>query len=62
MLRQVYTKLAFLADGSDSDAALSEALTSMLNTLISSSERGQLTLAAQAPGFMTIAVEQEHVD
>lgn len=62
VLRQVHTKLAFLADGSDSETALSEALTSLLNTLISSSEAGQLTLPAQARGFKTIAVDQEFVD
>jgi uncharacterized protein YegL len=59
VLRRVHTKLAFLADGSDSEAALSEALTSLLNTLISSSERGQLTLPAHTPGFVTL--DREYV-
>lgn len=62
VLRQVYTKMAFLADGSDSDSALSEAITSLLNTLISSSERGGLTLPTQTAGFRTIAIDAEYMD
>lgn len=59
VLCQVHNKLAFLADGSDSEAALSEALSSMLNTLISSSEQGRLTLSTHAPGYTTIDIKQE---
>lgn len=62
VLKQVYTKLAFLADGSDSEAALSEALSSMLNTLINSAENNQLTLVAQTTGFQTIALDREYMD
>lgn len=62
VLRQVYTKMAFLADGSDSDSALSEAITSLLNTLISSSDQGRLTVPSETSGFKTIAIDTEYMD
>jgi len=62
VLSKVATKAAFIADGSDTEAALSQAIASLLNSLISSSEAGKMQIPAQPQGFEYIPVSQEYVD
>lgn len=60
VLAKVSTKAAFLADGSgQQDEALSQAINSMLNSLVASARAGEIQLPVTAPtGYRSIAVEE----
>ncbi|MGW5942940.1 vWA domain-containing protein [Streptomyces celluloflavus] len=62
VLEQVATKALFIADGSDTESALSAAITGLLNTLIASSKTGQMQIATDVKGFQYVEVAQEYVD
>ncbi|MFJ8931355.1 VWA domain-containing protein [Streptomyces sp. NPDC102364] len=62
VLEQVATKALFIADGSDTESALSAAITGLLNTLIASSKSGQMQIATDVKGFNYVEVAQEYVD
>ncbi|MCX5535251.1 VWA domain-containing protein [Streptomyces sp. NBC_00006] len=62
VLEQVATKALFIADGSDTESALSAAITGLLNTLIASSNSGQMHIATDVKGFNYVEVAQEYVD
>ncbi|WP_406159320.1 VWA domain-containing protein [Streptomyces sp. NBC_00882] len=62
VLQQVATKALFIADGTDTESALSSAITALLNTLIASSKTGQMNIPTDAKGFEYIPVAQEFVD
>ncbi len=62
VLEQVATKALFIANGSDTESALSAAITGLLNTLIASSRTGQMQIATEVEGFEYVPVVQEYVD
>ncbi|MGW2279209.1 vWA domain-containing protein [Streptomyces sp. NPDC001770] len=62
VLEKVATKALFIADGSDTESALSEAITGLLNTLIASSATGRMQIATDVRGFTYVEVAQEYVD
>ena len=62
VLEQVATKALFIADGSDTESALSAAITGLLNTLIASSKTGRMQIATDVQGFNYVEVAQEYVD
>ncbi|MDH6139166.1 uncharacterized protein YegL [Kitasatospora sp. GP30] len=62
VLERVATKALFVADGSDTESALSGAISSLLNTLIASSQTGKMTIPTDVKGFEYIQVAQEYVD
>ncbi|MFD7577591.1 VWA domain-containing protein [Kitasatospora sp. NPDC059817] len=62
VLKEVATKALFIADGSDTESALSGAITGLLNTLIASSQTGQMHIATDVKGFEYVQVAQEYVD
>ncbi|MET7484070.1 VWA domain-containing protein [Streptomyces sp. NPDC005538] len=62
VLEQVATKALFIADGTDTESALSEAIAGLLNTLVASSKTGQMQIATEVKGFKYIPVTQEYVD
>ena len=51
VLEQVATKALFIADGSDTESALSGAISGLLNTLIASSNTGQMQIATDVKGL-----------
>lgn len=62
VLEKVATKALFIADGSDTESALSGAITGLLNTLIASSKTGGMTISTDVKGFNYVEVAQEYVD
>ncbi|MER5640560.1 VWA domain-containing protein [Kitasatospora sp. NPDC002227] len=62
VLEQVATKALFIADGSDTESALSGAISGLLNSLIASSRTGQTQIATEVKGFEYVQVAQEYVD
>lgn len=62
VLEQVATKALFIADGSDTESALSAAISGLLNSLIASSKTGQMQIATDVKGFEYVQVAQEYVD
>ncbi|MER5437550.1 VWA domain-containing protein [Streptomyces sp. NPDC002790] len=62
VLEQVATKALFIADGSDTESALSAAITGLLNTLIASSQSGHMRIDTNVQGFNYVEVAQEYVD
>jgi uncharacterized protein YegL len=58
VLARVATKAAFIADGSgDQQEALTAAINSLLNSLVSSARTEEMQIPVQAPGYRSIAVE-----
>jgi uncharacterized protein YegL len=62
VLEKVATKALFIADGSDTESALSGAITALLNTLIASSAAGTMNIPTNVDGFTYVPVTQEFVD
>ncbi|MFJ8476743.1 VWA domain-containing protein [Kitasatospora sp. NPDC094011] len=62
VLQAVATKALFIADGTDTESALSGAISGLLNTLIASSQTGQMQIATDVKGFEYVQVAQEYVD
>ncbi|MGW2372018.1 MULTISPECIES: vWA domain-containing protein [Kitasatospora] len=62
VLQEVATKALFIADGTDTESALSGAISGLLNTLIASSQTGQMQIATDVKGFEYVQVAQEYVD
>ncbi|MFJ4186265.1 VWA domain-containing protein [Kitasatospora sp. NPDC089509] len=62
VLQEVATKALFIADGTDTESALSGAISGLLNTLIASSQTGQMQIATDVKGFEYVQVTQEYVD
>ena len=62
VLEKVATKALFLANGSDTETALSQAISTLLNTLIVSSERREMLIPTQTPGYDYIPIAHEYVD
>jgi hypothetical protein len=62
VLENVATKALFIADGSDTESALSGAITGLLNTLIASSAAGTMNIPTNVNGFTYVPVTQEFVD
>ncbi|WP_031078163.1 vWA domain-containing protein [Streptomyces sp. NRRL WC-3742] len=62
VLKVVATKALFIADGSDTESALSGAISGLLNSLIASSQTGQMNIATDVKGFEYVQVAQEYVD
>ncbi|WP_031525369.1 vWA domain-containing protein [Streptomyces sp. NRRL F-5123] len=62
VLEKVATKALFIADGSDTETALSGAISGLLNTLIASSRSGHMEIATNVTGFEYVQVAQEFVD
>lgn len=62
VLEQVATKALFLANGSDTESALSGAISNLLNTLIASSQSGTMQISTEVRGFEYVQVPQEYVD
>ncbi|SEG49385.1 Uncharacterized conserved protein YegL, contains vWA domain of TerY type [Actinacidiphila yanglinensis] len=62
VLEQVATKALFIADGSDTESALSSAISGLLNTLIASSQTGTMLIDTDVKGFEYVPVAQEYVD
>jgi uncharacterized protein YegL len=62
VLEKVATKALFLANGSDTETALSEAISSLVSSLIQSSSTAEFQIPTRAPGFDYIKVAQEYVD
>ncbi|MFG1997575.1 VWA domain-containing protein [Spirillospora sp. NPDC048911] len=58
VLGKVATKAAFVADGSsDQDAALAAAINSLLNSLVASSQAGEMQIPIRAEGYRTVPLE-----
>jgi uncharacterized protein YegL len=61
VLERVATKALFIADGSDTESALSGAIAGLLNSLIASSKTGRMQIATDVKGFEYVQVAQEYV-
>ncbi|WP_042377490.1 vWA domain-containing protein [Streptacidiphilus melanogenes] len=62
VLEKVATKALFIADGSDTESALSSAISGLLNSLIASSNTGEIRIATEVKGFEYVQVAQEYID
>ncbi|WP_406114185.1 vWA domain-containing protein [Streptomyces sp. NBC_01014] len=62
VLEQVATKALFIANGSDTESAVSAAISGLLNTLIASSRTGHMEINTDVEGFEYVQVAQEFVD